>query len=208
MKRSIRLLPIVLLGLAPATLCAQGGFGIKGGLSYGNVSNRGILPGSLSVRTGFAVGVALGSATSLFGFGIEGMYAQRGVRSATDGSSRKLDYVDVPVYLRATIPTPVAFYAYAGPQMSFELHCSAGNADCPASDRPKRTTAAVLGGGVRIGPRSGFTLEGRYIYGLTDLKLNTITSSSSYKTRSFLVLAGFFSETRVREVGATSRSAM
>jgi hypothetical protein len=33
-------------------------------------------------------------------------------------------------------------------------------------------------------------LEGRYIYGLTDLKLGTITSSTSYKTRSFLLLAG------------------
>jgi hypothetical protein len=36
-----------------------------------------------------------------------------------------------------------------------------------------------------------FTFEGRYVYGLTDLKLNTVTSSSSYKTRSFLLLVGF-----------------
>jgi hypothetical protein len=191
MKRSFRLLTVVLLGLAPATLCAQAGFGIKGGVSYGNVSNRGILPGSLSGRTGFAIGVALGSATGVMGFGIEGLYAQRGLTGAADGDSRKLDYVDVPLYLRIMLPIgSVAPYAYAGPQMSFELNCSAGSSACPPSDRPKRTTAAVLGGGVRVGPRKGFTLEGRYIYGLTDLKLNTITSSNSYKTRSFLILAG------------------
>jgi len=29
------------------------------------------------------------------------------------------------------------------------------------------------------------------VYGLTDLKLGTITSSESYKTRSFMILAGF-----------------
>jgi hypothetical protein len=191
MTRAIRVVTIVLLGLAPAALRAQGGFGIKGGISYGNVSNRGILPGNLETRTGFAIGLALGSASSLLGFGIEGLYAQRGVTGAADGDSRKLDYIDVPVYLRATLPMPaLAPYAYAGPQMSFEMHCSAGGADCPVSDRPKRTTAAVLGGGVRIGAKKGFTIEGRYIYGLTDLKLNTITSSSSYKTRSFLILAG------------------
>ena len=191
MKHSFRLLPIVLLALAPAMLAAQG-VGIRGGFSYGNVSNRGLLPGNLGRRSGFAVGVAFGSATSLLGIGFEGMYAQRGVSGAAAGDSRRLDYADVPVYLRLMIPTvAVAPYAYAGPQVSFELRCSAAPGDCPPSDRPKTTTSAVLGGGVRIGPRGGFTIEGRYIYGLTNLKLDTITSSNSYKTRSFLMLAGF-----------------
>jgi hypothetical protein len=189
-NHAYRLLAIVSLGLAPGTLPAQ--VGIKGGLSYGNVSNRGILPGSVNGRTGFAVGLALGSGTSLVGFGIEGLYAQRGVTSVIDGSSRKLDYVDVPAYLRVMIPTPgIAPYAYAGPQVSIELRCSGGTSTCPVSGRPKTTTAAVIGGGVRIGARKGFTVEGRYIYGLTDLKLSTVTSSSSYQTRSFLVVAGF-----------------
>ena len=43
---------------------------------------------------------------------------------------------------------------------------------------------------MRLGAQSGFTLEGRYIYGLNDLKLSTVTASQSYKTRSFLILAG------------------
>jgi hypothetical protein len=191
MKRSFQLLPIALLALAPGLLAAQG-IGIKGGLSYGNVSNSGVLPGNQGRRTGFAMGVAFGSATGLLGLGLEGLYAQRGVTGAVAGDSRQLDYADVPVYLRVMIPmVAVAPYAYAGPQVSFELRCSAAPGDCPPSERPKTTTAAIIGGGVRIGPRGGFTVEGRYIYGLTNLKLDTITSSSSYKTRSFLVLAGF-----------------
>jgi hypothetical protein len=186
------LLAIVLLGLAPGTLPAQAGFGIKAGLSYGNVSNSGILPGTVSGRSGFAVGLALGGGRGLIGFGIEGLYAQRGVTSVIDGSSRQLDYADVPAYLRVMIPTPgIAPYAYAGPQVSFELSCSGGTSTCPVSGRPKTTTSAVIGAGVRIGAQKGFTVEGRYIYGLTDLKLSTVTSSSSYQTRSFLVLAGF-----------------
>lgn len=185
MKRTLAITAAVLLCAAPSIAHAQ--LGLKGGFSYGNVSNRGLLPGALHERNGFAVGLSLVSARSLLGFGIEGLYAQRGVVSNTAGESHKLDYIDVPAYLRVSLPTPgIAPYAYAGPQVSFELHCTDA---CP-SGRPKTTTAAVLGGGVRLGAQSAFSLEGRYVYGLTDLKLNTVTSSESYKTRSFLILAG------------------
>jgi hypothetical protein len=33
-------------------------------------------------------------------------------------------------------------------------------------------------------------VEGRYVYGLTNLKLGTITEDESYKTRTFLILGG------------------
>lgn len=189
MKRALTYIALASLVVAPGIAHAQVGFAIKGGGSFGNVSNRGVLPGNLSTHTGFAVGVALGSSSGVLGFGLEGLYAQRGLQSATAGASWKLDYIDVPLYLRVMIPTPgLAPYAYAGPQVSFELHCSDGTATCPASGRSKMSTAAVIGGGVRLGER--FTFEGRYVYGLTDLKLNTVTTSSSYKTRSFLLLVG------------------
>ena len=38
---------------------AQSGLGIKGGLSYGTVSNVGVLPGDLHSRSGFAAGFGL-----------------------------------------------------------------------------------------------------------------------------------------------------
>ena len=187
MKRTFAVTAVLLglLGLLPRRAVAQLGF--KGGFSYGNVTNRGVLPGALHERDGFAAGISLANTRSLLGFGVEGLYAQRGVASSSGPDSRKLDYIDVPVYLRVNLPTPgIAPYAYAGPQVSFELHCSDS---CP-SGRPKTTTAAVIGAGVRLGAQSAFSLEGRYLYGLSDLKLNTVTSSQSYKTRSFLILAG------------------
>ena len=141
--------------------------------------------------------ISLANTHSLLGFGIEGLYAQRGVASSSTPDSRKLDYIDVPAYLRVNLPTPgLSPYAYAGPQVSFELHCSDS---CP-SGRPKTTTAAVIGAGVRLGAQSAFSLEGRYLYGLSDLKLNTVTSSQSYKTRSFLILAGIDSAPNSRRM--------
>jgi hypothetical protein len=191
MKRSTAMVIVALCCAAPA-LHAQGGLGIKGGLSYGNVSNRGILPGNLDTRTGFAIGLALTPGTSLLGIGVEGLYAQRGLEGANPPDSRKLDYVDVPVYLNVAIPAPgLAPFAFAGPQVSFELRCRTGDGACPATDRPKTSYAGVIGAGIRIGTRSAFSVEGRYVYGLTDLKLSTVTSSTSFKTRSFLILAGY-----------------
>lgn len=192
MRRTSTIIPALLLCSTPAVVHAQGGVAIKGGFSYGNVSNRGVLPGNLDTRTGFAVGLAVGSARPLLSFGLEGLYAQRGVHSDSAPDSRHLDYIDVPAYLRVTLPTPgLAPFAYVGPQVSFEVRCRAGGSPCPDTNRPKTSTAAVIGAGVRLGQTSAFSVEGRYIYGLTDLKLSTVTSSDSYKTRSFLILAGF-----------------
>ena len=181
----------LLFCLAPVTVRAQGGLGIKGGASFGNVSNKGILPGNLGERTGFAAGISLGAVQGLLGYGIEGLYAQRGVTSSTSVAERNLDYVDVPAYLRIMLRlSGLAPFAYAGPQASFELKCRSGSSPCPDTNRPKTTYAGVIGGGVRIGGKSAFSLEGRYVYGLTDLKLSTITSPTSYQTRSFLILVG------------------
>lgn len=184
------LIAAALAGAGSAT--AQSGLGLKGGFSYGNVSNRGVLPGNLKERTGFALGLSAGTGRNMLGFGVEVLYAQRGVASDSGPAERKLDYVDVPLFARVLFPSPgIAPYAYAGPQVSFELRCRAGSSPCPDTNRPSTSYAAVIGGGARLGATSAFTVEGRYIYGLTDLKLSTITSSESYKTRSFLILAGW-----------------
>ena len=192
MKRTLTCL-IALALSAAAVASAQGGIALKGGLSYGNVSNGGVLPGNLDSRTGFAVGLSLGPRHDALGIGIEGLYAQRGVTSGSaPAAERRLDYIDVPVFLRAMLPSPgVAPFAFAGPQVSFELRCRAGGSACPDTDRPSTTYAAVIGGGVQFGARTPFSIEGRYVYGLTDLKLSTVTSSDSYRTRSFLILAGW-----------------
>lgn len=169
---------------APAMAHAQS-FGVKMGVSYGTVSNSGVFPGDVENRTGFAAGIALRTSGAI-GIGVEGLYAQRGV------SVRELDYIDIPAYLRIGIPSP-AFspFIYAGPQISFEIDCNDDGTECPDADdedRPKTTYAGIIGAGIKLG--NLFTVEARYVYGLTNLHLDTVTESENYKTRSFLVLAG------------------
>jgi hypothetical protein len=190
MKRTLLVFAAAALLGGPVLARAQGttdvatsGVMLKGGLSYGNISHGGVFPGDHKERTGFAAGVGVWAGSGL-GIGVEGLYAQRGI------TSRKLDYIDVPAYLRLELTNPaVSPFFYAGPQVSFELKCDADTGDCP-SGRSKTTYAGVIGAGLRLGNFSGLSLEARYIYGLSDLHLDTITSSESYKTRSFLVLLG------------------
>jgi hypothetical protein len=189
MRRLQIVLALVLLGAAWSLAHAQSGIGIKAGLSYGTASNSGVAPGATQ-RSGYAVGVALAS-SGVIGFGIEGLYAQRGFTSTNPADSRRLDYIDVPVYLRLSLPTPaISPFAYAGPQLSYELNCGTDSGSCPNSGNAKITYAGVIGGGLKFGMLGGLSVEGRYVYGLSDLKLSTVQSSTSYQTRSLLLLLG------------------
>lgn len=188
----IRPLLVGLLLIGASAAQAQTGMDVvvKGGASFGNISNKGLLPGNLENRTGFAAGVGFAT-RGVIGLGVEGLFAQRGVESASDVDERKLDYVDLPVYVRVILPTGgLRPFGYAGPQVSFELRCRAGSVDCADGARKKTTYAAVIGGGLRFGGWRGFQIEARYVYGLADLKLDTVTSEDSYKTRAFLILVG------------------
>jgi hypothetical protein len=177
---------------APSALLAQGEAGLKGGVSFGNISNKGLLPGNLSTRTGFAAGLYAGYHVGFLGVGLDVLYAQRGASSDSSfaTSQTKLDYIDVPVYLKLFVPAPlIQPFIYAGPQASFEVRCRTANgAACPdaaSSGRAKTDYAAVVGAGLRFG---GLGIEGRYVYGLRDLKVATATDPNSYKTRTFLIL--------------------
>lgn len=171
----------------PAMAGAQG-VGIKGGVSFGNVSNRGVLPGDVGRRTGFTVGLTAFTPGPL-ALGLEALYSQRGVTGAQSTASRELEYIDIPLLLRASIPTDVLTpYVYLGPQISYELNCDTGDDSCPGSDRPQWPTAGVIGAGVGFGPNGMLSVEGRYIYGLSDLDFDTVSDEDSYEERSFMIL--------------------
>lgn len=191
MRHSIRFFALsTALIVAPFAARAQG-LDIKAGYSYGQVPNNGgVLPGTLSAHSGAAIGVGITSGGPV-GWGAEAMYAERGFNSTAAGSSQRLSYVDVPVTVRISAPTPgLTPYGYIGPQASFELNCDAGGGSCP-SGRDKVTYAGVIGAGVKFGMFHGLTAEGRYVYGLSDLHLSTVTTGANYKARSFMILLGF-----------------
>ncbi|MEO5800977.1 MAG: porin family protein [Gemmatimonadales bacterium] len=180
---------LVIGALAPLhAASAQTTFGIKGGLSFATLSNK---HPDWDNRTGFAAGVALDMRAGPIGIQPEVLYVQKGVKSdgSPDSDAPKLDYIEVPILLKVTIPIPaIQPFVYAGPSIGFRLTCKVGEIDCD-SDAVKSTDfGAALGGGIRLGGNKGITLEGRYMWGLKDL--NKLNSGVETKTRTFLVMAG------------------
>jgi hypothetical protein len=128
---------ILSLAAAAGPVAAQVEFGVKGGASFGNVTNKGLLPGNLKTRTGWAAGVSLGFRARVIGIGAEALYARRGLKSDGTGDL-KLDYVDFPVYAKFQVPTPgVSPFGYLGPQVSFEVTCKVDDVRCTGGDRSK-----------------------------------------------------------------------
>jgi hypothetical protein len=192
MKRSLALLAV--LAIAPTAAFAQGGVGIKAGLTFGNVDNRGVAPGSQAFEgtNGFTVGLSLGTASdsAAIGLRLEGLYARRGVNASNNPDSRRIDFADVPLMLEFRLPVQgLAPYLYGGPQISYQLRCATDAGTCP-EDNDGLSYAAVVGAGLRLGGSSAITIEGRYMYGLTDFTWTTVSNSESYRTRQFLILAG------------------
>ncbi len=195
-RSALFLVAVAGIGLtAQAAAQSRPEVGLKAGMTFGDISNKGVLPGSLDTRNGAAVGFYVGANTGVIGFGAEALYAQRGAKSsqALATAKTRLDYVDIPVYLKVNLPTPgVRPYLFAGPQFSFEVKCQRGNGtECGSREGESKTDyAGVIGGGVRLGGSLGLTLEGRYVYGLKDLKLTTLTDEQSFKNRTFMLLLG------------------
>lgn len=188
--RSVIVLALFSLGSTMPAIVGAQSFGIRAGYSYGYVPNNGgVFPGTLSAHSGIAVGVGVATA-GVVGFGLEALYAQRGFTSSVLGASRQLSYVDVPAYLRVSLPNPsVTPFGYVGPQLSFELNCDSGNGSCP-SGRDKMSYAGIIGAGLKFAMLMNASIEGRYVYGLNDLNLGTVTTRANYQSRSFMLLAG------------------
>jgi hypothetical protein len=178
-----------LAALCALPLGASGqGLGLLGGFSYGSTPPAtSSVTGALKAASGYAVGLSLES-SGVLGFGLNALYAQRGFTSSTAGSSQKLTYIDVPAYLRLAISNPlVTPFGFVGPQASFELNCDGGI--CP-SGRAKTTFAGVIGAGVQLGILGGLSVQGRYVYGLTNLDYGTVSNPANYQPRSLMILAG------------------
>ena len=189
MKRSLIALAVAALCSVPIAAQAQG-FGILGGWSYGQVpSGNTTGHGSLSGNSGFALGVGAESGGPL-GFGVNALYAQRGFRSTLFGNSQQLSYIDVPFYLRVAIENPAVIpFGLIGPQVSFEMNCSANGEDCP-SGRNKTTFNGVAALGLKFPMLSGLSIQARYLYALQNLDYGTVNNQSNYNQRSFMLLLG------------------
>ena len=119
------LIAILLIGLLAIPATAQVRFGIRGGITVGELRfDRDVIDSDN--RVGYTAGLLLDFNIPAIGVGIEAsaMYTHRDNRLSDDYGIFKRHYFDVPVYARYRLDLPsirhiVAPYVYTGPCFAF-----------------------------------------------------------------------------------------
>jgi hypothetical protein len=196
------------LGAAAVPALAQS-IGFKLGPTFSKFSVEDTSEGEPENLTSFGGG-------GFIRFGFAGLSLQAEVLALTKGASQtfsdatgtgtakfKLNYVEVPVTIMFSLGSGP--YLFAGPSVAFELSCKIDiespdinleNEDCDdetTQDTRKKTDVSVLGGAgfefpIGVGR---LLIEGRYIYGLTNLNDDPSDPNNSIKHRTWAALAGF-----------------
>lgn len=164
-----------LLASAPAGAQALNfrsiGVGLKGGLNIANVSDE-----DFDSRMGLAIGgQAEFGVTSPFSLVLEPGYLQRGAKEETvlGDSTWKLDYMEIPILLKAkfgSIQTAHA-YAFVGPSLGFNLKSEVEVND-ETMDRDANyfniSGDLGVGGAYRVSEFVYLSADARYSMGFTD----------------------------------------
>lgn len=198
--RTLSLLALALLVIAPAS--AQSQFHVKGGLNtafFSGDESDGTEP-----RLGAIGGAGLRfNATPSLGVQVEALYSQEGARESDGSGSYTLDYLDIPILLRAGIP--VSRFAdaglYAGAQIGIPLRSEFKDEFGITSDEETNTDIGLaIGGDYWSGPVG---VDVRYVYGLTDTFSDEIAgvpvNPIDIRNQTFTVTLGY-------RFGGTGRS--
>lgn len=182
-------------------------WGFTAGLNQSTFAGDGL--GPTSSRHGFVGGVDLVTPFKPnFSTQLEALYSMKGMKSLGSSSSNyamfKLDYIELPVLLRAdaSLTSAVKAFAFTGPSFGFRVSCGAdvvqnGNETSNSCDDVQRVFSAsgsklrtfdvgwVLGGGL------GFDVRNRRVsFGARyEAGLRTIGSQGSSKNRALSFMA-------------------
>lgn len=194
------LMVVALLGVgSPAVAQVSGG--VKGGVSFANLSDDSSREADLDNRTGIvAGGFVTWPVGAYFAIQLEGLYAQKGAafdQSGVEGVT-KLDYVEVPLLLVVSTAPPrssgASFQFFGGPSVAFKVRAKGSgtfegetvDVDIPDDSIEKIDLGVVVGAGATF---SRFSLEGRYTIGLSNINAET-DDSTKVKNRTVAILAG------------------
>lgn len=176
--------------LVAITASAEAQFVPKAGLVFATLNNA---RPDFKQQTGYVLGASfeLGRRNAGLQIQPEFLWVQKAAYTVdTEDKIFVFDvsYIEVPLLVRLNIPIEgFAPFVVAGPQASFRMSCDLAGDRCPL-DMPSTDWGAAIGGGVRLGTRPAITVEGRYTFGLRNIR--DISDGFDPKARTFMVLAG------------------
>lgn len=196
-----------------AAACAgcESSIGIKGGVDWTKASFSSDTPGFRaqgSARTGPEGGLVFsGQCADHFGLALEALYVRRETKFSFPQAGGlppidaiyKVDYIDFPLtayFLLAEDDSPIRPILFVGPDFAARIRAKSEDTsegvtrEFDVKNQTRATMVSIVGGAgarFRIGHRAWFTLDGRYVYGLTNIS----RSGSDWKTRDVQVMVGF-----------------
>ena len=163
------------------------GVGFKVGPTFADFSSDVL---DIDTRTGWHAGIFIGGNRSgVVGWQTEVNWIRKQGRVPDIPSDIRVDYIQVPVFLRINIGTEsrqgFAIYAIGGPGFSFKVADEISGVTI--DDAFEGTDIGlIVGGGVEI---TRLILEGRYEWGFRHINKN-FTDVDEIKSRSFTFLVG------------------
>ena len=187
----------------PAVAHAQT-LGLRGGLGI-STSDDSFSGGEPQSLTGFSFGGYATFGSGAVGIQIGATYIQKGAGDAYDNDTLRLalDYVEIPVLLRISLPVPgVGVHFYVGPAAALEVGClattSGGGVDCSGNEDAFGVSAntksidfaLILGAGldISVAPRTALTIEAFYERG--HMNIFDVDSDLAMKNRTVALTAG------------------
>ena len=201
------LLVAVLLTVGVSNAAAQTSpyFGVKAGVNFAKINfeadgeDDDDFNDELDRRMGLVAGLFMVyPIRDTFGFQVEGLFSQKGAKIDEGGfeASSELDYFEVPVLARFSVPstTGTSFHVYAGPSFGFQLRARGKSSfegeddeDVDIGDEFESFDLGLaVGAGVEFGR---LVVDGRYTHGLSNI--NKLDDGVEAKNRVFSIMAGF-----------------
>jgi hypothetical protein len=191
----ITLAGLTLLSASMANAAEELYGGIKGGVNFANQSTD--PDAELDSRTGMAVGGYVGiPVNNVLSVQPEGLFTMKGAE--TEGSSWKLNYIEVPVLARASFMNEASAHPaiFAGPAVGFNLSSKIEDDSIEESIDVKDETnpidfGVVVGGGVDIpfsGGKNSVGVDLRYTLGLNNVNDSDSSEDLSVKNGVFQIM--------------------
>jgi hypothetical protein len=160
---------LVLAILAPKSANAQG-FGLQGGFAYDTVSQEGLLD-DIQGKSGWLVGLWYGGSAPVTFMG-EVSYVVRETENQSGSGQLKRSFIELPTLLRINLGSRnYRIYPMGGPVFDIQLTAEDQRGNSVEDSVNNYDIGILAGAGFQL---KWFAIEGRYIWGLTDILSNNV----------------------------------
>lgn len=155
-------------------------FGIKVGVNFSTLSDA----AQFENKAGFVGGLSAGiNLNDKWGIRADALYSKQGAK--IDDGDFDLSYLNFPIIIKRRLFSKL--HLQVGPQFGFQLNNKTIIPDFNNIDTKKFDLSGIIGLGVDV--PFGIRLEGRYVFGLSDV--SDIQGFDNGKNRVFTLLLGY-----------------